>query len=172
MKFLVLSDNHGLWNVVHNLLQHFGPQVDYVFHCGDSEFTSDDPIWEQVSCVVAGNMDFDPQYVPQQIVETPVGKVFVAHGHRHQINQSNDTLYQVAKDSDCRFVFHGHTHVLYAEYREGILLMNPGSINHSRGNHHGTTFAIVTVDDAQINVEYYDSLTYECLPELSRSFSR
>ncbi|MCW6663702.1 metallophosphoesterase [Aerococcaceae bacterium NML190073] len=171
MKFLVLSDNHGRWTETQQLIEHFRPQVDYIFHCGDSEFPADDLLWDQVDIVVSGNMDFDPQYLPQQELLTPVGRVFVVHGHRHQVNQSNTRLFELAKHNDYQFVFHGHTHVLYAEYKDGVLICNPGSLNHSRGKHSGCTCAVITVEPKQLTVTYYnDELV--ALPELEQVFTR
>ena len=54
MKVLILSDNHGHYELVHSLVDQFRPEVDYICHCGDSEFKAEDPIWQEVDAYVAG----------------------------------------------------------------------------------------------------------------------
>ncbi|MGX7091574.1 YfcE family phosphodiesterase [Hutsoniella sourekii] len=169
MKFLVMSDNHGRWPLVWDLVSNLRPQVDYIFHTGDSEFASDDPIWELVDGSVTGNMDFDPGYPATQVIETPVGKVFLAHGHRHGVNSGHDEILRAAKEADCCFAFHGHSHVLKAEYVDGVYIVNPGSLNHSRGPVPYTTYAIVSVDDQEVSVDFYNEAG-ELLKDLNRHF--
>lgn len=171
MKFLVLSDNHGRWKEVKRVLERFRPEVDYVFHCGDSEFLSDDPIWDYVDVVVEGNMDYEPRFPREEEFDTEEGRVFITHGHRHQVNFSNDMLYNLARKKGYKFVFQGHTHKLYAEYRDGVLLCNPGSLNHSRGQYKERTFAIITILPEWIHVDYYnDELAW--LGNISSQFQR
>ena len=171
MKFLVLSDNHGQWPLVDSLLKELVDSVDYVFHCGDSEFPADDPIWDNVDAVVSGNMDFDPQFRRQQIIDTKEGQVLLVHGHLNGVNHGNTELFSLAKDNDYKFVFHGHTHILYAEYRQGILLANPGSLSRSRGSYPGKTFLLVNIEKDEIVVEYYNE-KLELIPELCKTFDK
>lgn len=171
MKFLVMSDNHGHWSTVNQVIQHFRKQVDFVFHCGDSEFTADDPIWEQVDAVVTGNMDFDPQYRRYQVIETAIGNVYIVHGHLHRVGMDNNELFEEAVNNHCQFVFHGHTHALYSEYREGVLIANPGSLHKSRGAYPGRTCMLVTVDDQSIQVDYYDE-TCQKIENLSKTYDK
>ena len=171
MKFLVMSDNHGRWQKVQEVIDAFKDQVDYIFHCGDSEFPSDDPIWDAVSVVVSGNMDYDPQYRKVANFTTDEGKVLVVHGHRHGVNYSNQQLLDLAHEQGAVFAFHGHTHILYSEVKEGVLLLNPGSLNQSRGPVKEKTFAVVTVSKDEICVDFYDD-TLAKLPALSEQFDR
>lgn len=171
MKFLVLGDNHGRWQTVQSVIQTFKSQVDYIIHTGDSEFPSDDPLWDDVDAVVSGNMDFDPQFRKQYLLNTEEGQVFVVHGHRHGVNHSNQTLLDLAREKDIKFVFHGHTHRLYADYQAGVLLVNPGSLNQSRGEHQVLTFAIVTVLADSIVVNFYDD-NLQMVETLTETFKR
>ena len=68
MKILLMSDNHGRWPKVHELVEYYRPQVDLILHCGDSEFAPDDPVWEKVDAVVTGNNDYDPEYPDELII--------------------------------------------------------------------------------------------------------
>lgn len=171
MKFLVLGDNHGRWQTVQSVIQTFKSQVDYIIHTGDSEFPADDPLWDDVDAVVSGNMDFDPQYRKHYLLNTEEGQVFVVHGHRHGVHQSNQTLLELAREKDIKFVFHGHTHRLYADYQEGVLFVNPGSLNQARGLHPERTFSVVTVLADSIEVTFYDD-NLQQVETLTETFKR
>lgn len=154
MKWLIMSDNHGGWTKVNSLIDNYREQVDLIFHCGDSEFPADDPIWKKVDYVVKGNMDFDPQYYNTQMIETDHGKILLVHGHRHGVNAGHETLLQLAQEERLKFVFHGHTHRLYADQYQGVIFINPGSLNHSRGPINEKTFALVEIMENQVKVEF------------------
>ena len=156
MKFMILSDNHGRWKTVDELLQHYRPQVDYIFHCGDSEFWPNDTVWEMVDAVVTGNNDYHPEYPAEAVVDTPVGKVYLTHGHYHGVYLTTDKVLESAKANGCRFAFHGHTHVAYAKVEDGVVLCNPGSLNYSRGRLSYRTFALMTIEGSQVTVEFFD----------------
>lgn len=171
LKLLVLGDNHGRWQTVQSVLKAFKPQVDYVLHTGDSEFPADDPLWDDVDAVVSGNMDFDPQYRKHYLLNTDEGKIAVVHGHRHGVNQSNKVLFDLAAQEDIKFIFHGHTHRLYADYQNGILIVNPGSLNQPRGQHPYRTFAVVAVNEKEIEVCFYDD-ELQLVDSLTQTFKR
>lgn len=171
MKMIVMSDNHASRGKMQAIIDQFRPQVDYIIHCGDSEFPAQDAIWDQVDIAVAGNMDFDPQYPATKLVSTLYGSIFVAHGHRHEVNFGKDHLRALAKKSGYRFVFHGHTHQLYSDYEEGILFLNPGSLRQSRGPIKDLTFALVEINEAQISVDFYNDDQIK-LEDLSKVWER
>lgn len=169
MKFLVMSDNHGRYKLVEAIVDQWVDQVDYMFHTGDSEFRADDPIWSKFDGVVAGNMDFDPGYKQGAMIDTPVGKVGLVHGHRHGVNYGQQGIAQLAEENQLRYLFHGHTHILYAELDKGIFYANPGSLSASRGPRSETTFMIVETADDTITVSYYDEES-ELIPDLTQTF--
>ncbi|MBG9983085.1 metallophosphoesterase [Aerococcaceae bacterium DSM 111020] len=171
MKFLIMSDNHGRYLTVQELLQYWRSQVDYIFHTGDSEIPADDPIWNDVDAVVRGNMDFDPGFPESKMVDTPEGVVYLVHGHLNKVNRGLEPLFKDGKNRGATFIFHGHTHQLYANYSEDILMMNPGSLNQSRGQHPERTFAVVDIQPEQITVEYYDDEN-QLIPRLTEQFDR
>ncbi|UUX34367.1 metallophosphoesterase [Fundicoccus culcitae] len=156
MKVLVMSDNHGRWQKVQEIITKNRPYVDYIIHCGDSEFPADDPIWDQVDSVVSGNMDYDPQYRQLDTLGTKEEKFLNVHGHRHNVNHSLNELGQLAQSNHANFVFYGHTHKLAHDYHNGCLFLNPGSLSRSRGINPEKTYAIVTIDSETIQIKYYN----------------
>lgn len=169
MKLLVLSDNHGQYDYVKSLIAKYRPNVDYIIHCGDSEFRPDDPIWQSVDVVVKGNMDFYPAYPDQEILKTPYGKLFITHGHLYQVNWSDEGLRHAANQVGASIVLHGHTHCLRVTRYSDCTLINPGSVSRSRGAYPDSTYALITLDESGVTVDYY-SLTHEKIKELSQQF--
>ena len=58
---IVMSDSHGDRQIVEEIKNHYKGKVDAIFHNGDSELESTDPVWEGIH-VVKGNMDFYGEY--------------------------------------------------------------------------------------------------------------
>lgn len=171
MKMMLISDNHGRWKQVYNIVKEVRPTVDYIFHLGDSEFEHDDSIWEIIDGVVQGNMDSTHHYPMEQIIETPEGKVCLVHGHHQGVNRSNSAVIDLAKERGAKFVFHGHTHQLKSEMVDDILLVNPGSLNNSRGIHPYRTYAIVNVTKDKYEVSFYDE-DMKLLNDLTQTYLR
>lgn len=171
MKVLVMSDNHGRWQKVQEVIDHNRTQVDYIVHCGDSEFPADDPIWDKVDTVVSGNMDYDPQYRKIDTLKAENEKFLIVHGHRHNVNHELNELAQLAQSNQANFVFYGHTHKLGHEFTNGCLIFNPGSLSSSRGPHSEKTYAIVEILLNQINITYYDD-EHRPLNHLNATYQR
>lgn len=171
MKILLMSDNHGRWPKVNELVEYYRPQVDLILHCGDSEFAPDDPVWEKVDAVVTGNNDYDPEYPDELIINTRQGRIFLTHGHFHNVYFNSKRMVKAAHDNHCQLAFHGHTHVAYAKIEDGVLLCNPGSLNYSRGSLPYRTYAILTFEPQTVKVEFYDDDKHR-LDQLTQVFDR
>ena len=59
---IVMSDSHGDREIVEDIKKTYQGKVDAIFHNGDSELPSSDPVWEGGIHVVRGNCDYDNQY--------------------------------------------------------------------------------------------------------------
>ena len=66
MKYLVVSDNHGDRRILVDLFAYYKDQVDLMIHCGDSELSVNDELWQE-AYVVTGNCDYDPKYKKSQL---------------------------------------------------------------------------------------------------------
>ena len=94
MKILVVSDNHRDESSLEELIHLYKDEVDYWFHCGDSEFKSSHPLWKTFKSV-NGNMDYRNEF-PDYRVETVGDENFViVHGHRHQVKFSFNSLKKI-----------------------------------------------------------------------------
>lgn len=142
MKIIVMSDSHGDTETVKAVSR---LHADAIFHCGDSERPFDDPVFSNIHRV-RGNCDADPS-LPKSITVT-VGdkKVWVVHGHEHNVKHSLLQLYYSAQEQQADIVLFGHSHLYGAEMKEGILFVNPGSTLVPRGGNE-PTYAIIEWDD-------------------------
>lgn len=170
MKILIVSDSHGDREVLVELKKRYASQVEQMFHCGDSELTADDSIWDSFA-VVGGNMDYDTGYPLQEVVTLGENRFFMIHGHHHDVKFSMNPLIEAAKQVNAQFAFFGHSHELGVEKRENILLLNPGSILQPRGRFNIKTYAILDIDQDKVVVTYYDR-QHNPLEDLRVTFSK
>ncbi len=137
MKILVFSDSHGRTVDIYDAIEREKP--DGVIHLGD--YTEDVrelrrayaytsmPIY-----AVRGNNDFDRDF-PMFIVMTLGGvEMYLTHGHRERVyGMSAGQLPYRAKENGCQLAMFGHTHRLFLEQIDGVMVFNPGSISLPRG---------------------------------------
>lgn len=156
MKILVMSDNHGDRMIVEKIVNEFNEKVDLICHCGDSEFSIDDLLNNQLH-IVKGNMDgnFFDDY---QTVKLGDKNVVITHGHNENVNQGLLNLELLAKALDANVVLFGHTHQLQVLMDDNILFLNPGSISQPRGIYQSLngTFAIIEFNNENYHVQYYN----------------
>lgn len=155
MDILVISDSHGIKEELVEVLAYYRDKVDYIVHCGDSEYDSRDTAWGLVDVVVRGNTDFDIDYPRASILKTKKSNMFVTHGHLYDVNLSRSDLAREAKEQGCNIALYGHTHVLRVEEINGVVCINPGSLHHSRGRVLESTFAMLHIEDNMLTVKYY-----------------
>lgn len=150
MRIGVISDSHGMTGRLSTVLMRMeadGP-LDALLHLGDGY---DDlaslgiplpPVYQ-----VAGNCDhFRTDTL--NLITLSGARLMLTHGHNQHVKQGTDELLQFAINENVHAAFYGHTHVQKMEWRNGILLLNPGSA--ASGD-----FAILTINrlgalDAQL----------------------
>lgn len=137
-----MSDSHGDRETVAAVS---ALSADAIFHCGDSELQSDDPILRNMH-VVRGNCDHDERFPSSLLVDVKGKSILVVHGHEHDVNRSLLGLYYSAKEISADVVLFGHTHLYGAELNGDVLFLNPGSTRSPRGGKEAT-YAIVEWDE-------------------------
>ena len=150
MKILVISDSHLFGNDLQRVVKKYQHQVDYMVHCGDSSLPTDDPVIEKFDVVVKGNHDYAP-YPAYRIFH----HICITHGHLYQVYYGYDQLIELCQQHHCRICLHGHTHVPTHQIHQGIHFINPGSLMMNRGSYAYGTYAILTIEDESINVQYF-----------------
>lgn len=170
MLVLVVSDNHGDREVLVDLIEKYQGKVDGMFHCGDSELEATDSVWNDFY-VVRGNCDYDDAFPTTVVADIKKEKIFMTHGHLHEVKFTMNTLLLAAKEVGAGFAFFGHTHELGVELVDDVLLLNPGSIRLPRGKYPIKPYAIVETTSEKITVQYYDE-THQLVSELTSEFKR
>lgn len=169
MKYLIVSDNHGVVSYLEDIKAKWLNDVDYFFHCGDSELSPKDDIWSTFH-VVRGNCDYYQEYDTVEVIETSEDKVLLTHGHLFNVNMTFDKLLYQAEEVQANIVLYGHTHQLFVDMVDDILLLNPGSISQPRGKYrYLKTYAIITHQSDGYLVEYYNE-RHELQKELTHFF--
>lgn len=139
MKILVLSDSHSALKFMRKCVDAVRPNA--IIHLGDY-FCDGTVIAEENPCIpfyqVPGNCDvyYCPPGQPEVLFESVLGvKLYMTHGHRHDVKRTTVRLLQDARYSQADAVLYGHTH--QAECRQeadGLWVLNPGSCGYFGGS--------------------------------------
>ncbi|MGN7295673.1 metallophosphoesterase family protein [Ferdinandcohnia sp. SAFN-114] len=154
MKVLILSDSHGLTKELLDIKERHKNDVEFMFHLGDSELSSQSEEMSGFS-VVRGNCDFDSNYPNDMIVLLNGLKVYLTHGHLYNVKMSLMNLSYRAREVGASIVCFGHSHIAGTELIDGVLFINPGSFRLPRMRKE-RTYVIVEVDNNQADVVFYD----------------
>jgi len=133
VKFLIVSDSHGLTDELKDVVRRHRDEADVCFHCGDSELAADAP--EMAAFIgVKGNCDaFDAGYPNERIHDLGGAKLLITHGHLYRVDGGLMNLYYKAEESGCGIVCFGHTHVAGSAQQGDVVFINPGSLRLPRG---------------------------------------
>ncbi|MEG0079133.1 metallophosphoesterase [Enterococcus sp.] len=157
MKYLVVSDNHGDREILVDILNRRQNEVDYFFHCGDSELASNDTLFQSYN-VVGGNCDFDPGFKNRLVIKTKEDTIYMTHGHLSNVRFGLTQISLEAKEENATICLFGHTHQIGCEAVKGCLYLNPGSISQPRGPIQIQSYAIIESTENNWNVQYYDRM--------------
>ena len=148
-KILVVSDNHRKLDNIYQLLEE-NPDISYFIHLGDSE-GSEDAIRTHLpkgceSYFVQGNNDFFA-CLPKEI-EMRLGKerLFLTHGHLYGVGFDLQGLADEARARNCSMALFGHTHRPFSRMVNGVLCINPGSVNFPRQENRKPSYAMFYLD--------------------------
>ena len=154
MRIIVFSDSHRdierCLDVINRIVG-----IDMIIHAGDhaadaekiSHLFPDIPVH-----FVSGNCDFSD--APKELVFTVPGKkIFLTHGHLY--NVKNDlgfsSLLKHTQTLGCDCAVFGHTHEGFCDVKNGITLLNPGSIRYGR------TFGVIEITDGRLRAAVCDA---------------
>lgn len=168
MKFLIISDSHGIKEELFQVFQRHEKDVAAMIHCGDSELPLQAFSDFENLIIVGGNCDNDPQY--QEEISTVVSgvNIFVVHGHLYNVKSSAVKLSYRAEELGAKLVCFGHSHIPVAFQENGVLYVNPGSFRRPRLRIE-RSYAIVEYHQDKVTVIFYDHLGNE-IQDLKHSF--
>lgn len=164
MKYLVVSDSHGDRDILSQLVKKYRHQVDYFFHCGDSELDGNDRLWD-IMIGIKGNCDI-ANIVSERSFNTGNDNIYIVHGDGLVCNGDLLSLELNAESNGANIALYGHTHIPYVGYdkERDILLVNPGSISLPRQQSGEATYAIIESKPDQYHITFYDR-SHELLGE-------
>ena len=138
MKILVLSDSHSGLSFMRRCMESIKP--DAVVHLGDY-YDDAETIAEEFPHItmyqVPGNCDrYRCPPFAKEILITPVCgvRLYMTHGHRHQVKSTTNLLIRDAREARVDAVLYGHTHIADCRYEEGLWILNPGTCGYYGGS--------------------------------------
>lgn len=144
-KILIISDTHGDKNNIINLIELEKP--NYVIHAGDF-CVSVTFISKYVDYFVGGNNDVDGEKI--KLFDIEEIKFFLTHGHQYFFIGRNKGIINDAKLYGARVAITGHTHIEEIIEKDGILLINPGSLSFPRNKTNEKTYVVLIIDKNNI----------------------
>lgn len=145
MKIVVLSDTHGNYPDALRAVEMI-EAPDVIVHLGDY---CDDALPLQAALSrtvirVPGNCDFGARIPRELFIRFGNVPFLLCHGDAYGVKGGLTRLMDHATRIGAKVVLFGHTHAPLVSNHNGMLFVNPGSIQ--KGNQ-SPTFALVTVED-------------------------
>lgn len=132
MKVLVISDTHELDDLFWRITKTERP-FDLVLHAGDVEGSA--AYYRKASGVptlfVKGNNDYESTEPVDRLINIDGYRIFMTHGHTWHVERWESSLWDLcdeAKRRGAKVAIFGHTHHPIIMERDGVLLINPGSL--------------------------------------------
>ena len=130
MRLAVISDTHGRSSLISRVLLR-ETEAKEIFFLGDVVGDIRDVMQEfpdRNFHIVHGNCDYFSNYPLFDIVEYKNAVVYFTHGHWHRVKYGLEGLVLSAKGAGANIALYGHTHIASVEYKDGVYLINCGSL--------------------------------------------
>lgn len=126
--FVILSDSHSRRGAIERVEPLFA-ENDFIVHLGDgsADMRRIFAAYPEKTYVCRGNCDFS-YGLDETVIEAEGVRLLCCHGHRYGVKSDLLRLFLRAKELGCDVALYGHTHIAAIEEREGVLLVNPGSV--------------------------------------------
>ena len=149
-----MSDTHGRLEhaktIVESVMQ---AGITHVLHCGD--YVSDarllQKFYPQLEVhSVYGNCDIGFGGENDSVIELEGISIYMTHGHKYGVKWGEyDDVWIDADAYDARVAVCGHSHEAYLEKRQGILIMNPGSLSLPRDSKY-PSYGILEIKNGKV----------------------
>lgn len=152
MKIVVISDTHGNLSRLDEVMAKEG-DIDMFLHCGD--ICGDEELLKNRTGVaavqiVAGNMDFNGYSPAYRLVDLPYKHLaFMTHGHRYGVNYGTEMLEDEAASVAADIALYGHTHVPEIHKKNGLWVMNPGSLAYPRQRDRRCSYGVIELEEKE-----------------------
>lgn len=151
MRLIVTSDTHRDFFALHTLVEKFHHTADLFIHLGDGadELEQVKDLYPECKFLnVRGNCDFGRQGTFAGCFSCGIAKILYTHGHIYNVKYELESILRAGKEVDANVILFGHTHVPMVDYRDGVHMLNPGSL----GMPHGAkpTYGVVDITEKEI----------------------
>lgn len=150
MKILIVSDTHRRDGNLRAVIEREGP-LDMLIHLGDSEGSDAMiPTWVNPECrmeMVLGNNDFFSMLDREREIQIGKYRALLTHGHYYSVSLGTERIWEEAKARGVDIAMFGHTHKPLLEERDGVLLLNPGSLSYPRQEGRKPTYIVMELDE-------------------------
>lgn len=147
MRILVVSDTHGdAWALQRAILEQ--PKAEVIIHLGDGApeaANAQASFPDRRFFLIRGNCDWGSALPALRVVDLGGKRFYCTHGMAEHVKDGEYEAVLRARSAKADVLLFGHTHIPISEYREGLYILNPGSL-------HGTsaTYGFVDVTSAGI----------------------
>ena len=150
MKILAVSDTHGRDEKLEQVVEREKP-FDYLIHCGDVEGREFfiEALADCPCTIVAGNNDFFSDLPREDEIVLEGHKIMVTHGHNYGVSMDLYGISEEAAARECEIVLFGHTHKPVIEKKNGVLVINPGSVSFPRQEGRKPSYAILNLEEGK-----------------------
>lgn len=157
MRIAVLSDTHlRVGKSLPRFVWEHLTQIDMIIHAGDLTHIG---LLEELACIapvraVRGNCDGWGVSLPDRdVIECGAWRIGLVHGNVGKGNSTPERAYAEFKDSSVDLIVFGHSHTPFMEWRNGILLFNPGSPTDKRREPQ-YSFGILDIQQRQLRAKH------------------
>lgn len=150
MKILIVSDTHGRDEKLEAAVAVEQP-FDYLIHCGDVEGREFfiEALAECPCTIVAGNNDFFSDLPREDEIVLEGHKIMVTHGRNYGVSMDLYGISEEAAARECEMVCFGHTHKPIIEKKNGVLVINPGSLSFPRQEGRQPSYAVMELHEGE-----------------------
>ena len=150
MKILIVSDTHGRDEKLEAAVAVEQP-FDYLIHCGDVEGREFfiEALAECPCTIVAGNNDFFSDLPREDEIVLEGHKIMGTHGHNYGVSMDLYGISEEAAARECEMVCFGHTHKPVIEKKNGVLVINPGSLSFPRQEGRQPSYAVMELHEGE-----------------------
>lgn len=151
MKVLIVSDTHKRDENLRAVIRKEQP-FDMMIHLGDtegSEIYFEDWVRNERCSVytVRGNNDFFSAAPPERMIYIGKYRVFMTHGHMYGVSMSTAVLREEAASRGATIAMFGHSHRPHLTRKDGMIVLNPGSLSFPRQADRKGTYVVMTLDE-------------------------
>lgn len=157
MRIIVLSDSHRDFRAIERVFDK-NPTAEMFIFLGDGENEIDYLIsknFDKQVLKVRGNCDFSLSTPLVKTVSVGEHKILFLHGDSHGVKSSTERVYSLAIENNADIALFGHTHRRHYEYKNGIHLLNPGSVSIPRDGKE-PSYAFIDITQAGVVCNHVD----------------